>query len=85
MTFTLVWNALECNFYENDTVIVLVEQALNADMSANDPRTNGPLRTSQYDGITWDLVDQRWNYPSAPFSNEEDAIAAWILVMEAPL
>lgn len=85
MTFTLVWNALECNFYENDTIIVLVEQALNADMSANDPRCEGPLRTSEYNGITWDLTSQNWRYPAQPYPSEESALAAWVLVMEAPL
>ena len=85
MIFNLYWNALTCDFYENDTIIVLVEQALNADMGANDPRCEGPIRTSQYDGITSELVDQRWNYPAQPYFSEESAIAAWILVMEAPL
>jgi hypothetical protein len=84
-SLTTVWVGLTCEILENETIVFNREQAHNADMGANDPRTDGPYRTQRFNASTEALLEETWLYFNEPVASEAAAIAAWQAVMDAPI
>lgn len=87
-SLTLNWTPYTCEWLENDTVVFNREQATNADMDANDPRTNGPWRTQKWQQPPLPEImtePETWLYFGEPYATEALALAAWQAVMDAEL
>lgn len=87
-TLTIVWDLLTCEWLENNTVVYNREQAKNADMGANDPRTNGPWRGQKWQQPPLPEIQtepETFLYLGEPYETEALAMAAWQAVMDAEL
>lgn len=84
----IVWVPWATDWNEDETEVTSTEQAQDADLSAEDPKTQGPVRISHYNAVTSELLDQSWSFQEvewvAPTGIEEEAIAAWVAWQALP-
>lgn len=77
----VVWIPWGVTWNEPETEVEIVELAGNPDISANDPKANGPFRTTLYDAINFTILSQKWEYNgetwTASEDEEQEAIDAW--------
>jgi hypothetical protein len=77
----IVWMPWTCTWNEDETLVTVVEQACDPDWPANQERAYGPVRTTVYDAVTFDVLAQAWIYNNnswaAPTDEEQAPIDAW--------
>lgn len=77
-----VYTSLNCQFAENETIVILTLQANNTNRPDLDPlHEYGPLTTQTYDNQTFELLKEEWIYRdqsfSTPTNTEAEVFGIW--------
>jgi hypothetical protein len=84
----IVWIPVQVVWDEPDeTWCEILEQAGDTALSGNDPLGLGPFRTTKYDAVSFEIMEQKWVFQGVtwtwPAADEQPSIDAWAAWQQA--